>query len=166
MHQITVGIDNGQSGSIAILGGDSGVFFDSIPTKDALHYGKKGTVGQRLDREALRRIICGDMNPDREGIIAYVERHFTGRFMNAVIPAQRFFEATIITLEDMGIGYEVIDSGVWQKPMLGAVGGSAALKKASLLRGIQLYPKLEAAIRSHKDADGLLIAHHFHHRHE
>jgi hypothetical protein len=158
---ITIGIDNGSSGSVAVLHEVPGAAtFQPVPTQDYLHYGKKGSIGRRLDRAALRDLLMGPGFARRARV--YVERPFSGRFINAVVPAHRFFEATIIVLEDLGLGYEVIDSGTWQKPLLGNVSGSPALKLASRLRGVQLYPHLKDAITRHGDADGLLIAHHFH----
>lgn len=153
----TIGIDNGSTGSIGILNAD-GAIFESIPTVEYLHYGKKGTISQRLDRQSLTNLVEDHVGKLR----VFIERPFTGKFINAVIPAHRFFEATIITLEDLKIGYEVIDSREWQTALLGPVKGSAFLKKASRLRGTQLYPQLTDAINSHGDADGLLIAHHYH----
>ncbi len=116
-----------------------------------------------LDRAALRDLLMGPGFARRARV--YVERPFSGRFINAVVPAHRFFEATIITLEDLGLGYEVLDSAVWQKPLLGPIKGSAELKRASALRGVQLYPQFKDVIARHGDADGLLIAHHFHYAH-
>lgn len=162
--RVTIGIDNGSSGSIGILGPD-GATFEAVPTQDYLHYGKKGSIGQRLDRKALAALISGRIDrgiAERHQARVYVERPFSGKFINAVVPAHRFFEATIITLEDLSLGYEVVDSREWQTEVLGNVRGSPLLKKASKLRGVQLYPQLEAAIKSQGDADGLLIAHHFH----
>jgi hypothetical protein len=157
---MVIGIDNGSTGSIGILSKD-GATFEAIPTQDYLHYGKKGSLGKRLHRMGLINLIQSRFDLIRTKVRVYVERPFSGKFINAVVPAHRFFEATIITLEDLELGYEVVDSGVWQKPILGHVSGSANLKKASKLRGIQLYPSLAKAITEHGDADGLLIAHHF-----
>lgn len=177
-----IGIDNGASGSVGIIRDGVAVHFGPVPTQDYLHYGKKGSIGQRLDRLSLGVLLrqhapytnvpVGEDEdgkeqyaeaPDFRTTRVYVERPFTAgpRMINAALSAARFFEATIITLEDLGLGYEVIDSGVWQKPLLGGVTGSADLKKASKLRGIQLYPHLTDAIKEQGDADGLLIAHHF-----
>ena len=166
--RITIGIDNGSTGSIGIIGPD-GVTFEAIPTQDYLHYGKKGSISKRLDRCALTNLVevqLKEHSPIGCQLVTrvYIERPFTGKFINAVIPAHRFFEATIIALEDLGLGYEVVDSREWQAAVLGNIKGSALLKKASKLRGIQLYPALSAAIISQGDADGLLIAHHFHTR--
>lgn len=166
---LTIGIDNGQSGSIGIIT-PSATTFCATPTQDYLHYGKKGSISQRLDRAALHKMIWGACpllpnsvtQVDASAVRVYIERPFSGKFMNAALPAHRFFEATIIVMEDLGLGYEVVDSGPWQKAMLGNVSGSAELKKASKLRGLQMYPQFKDFINKHKDADGLLIARHYH----
>ena len=169
--RVTIGIDNGSTGSIGILVDDAAApavpIFAEVPTQLSLHYGKKGTKTHRLDRVRLREMIC-----DATGMLpikgssastrVFIERPFTGRFINSVLPAHRFFEATIIVLEDLGLGFEVVDSGTWQKPLLGKVKGTSELKEASRLRGAQLFPQLAPAITAHGDADGLLIAYHFH----
>jgi hypothetical protein len=156
-----IGCDNGSTGTLAVIRDGVCLHFGPTPTKDALHYGKKGKLTKRLDRAAFRSGI----EPLVDGGIsrAYVERPFTGgpMMINAMLSARGFFEATLCALEDMGIGYEVVDSGEWQKAMLGAVKGSAELKKASMLRGIQIYPEWADAIKKHGDADALLIAHHY-----
>jgi len=157
MSKAIVGIDNGPTGSIGIIGPD-GVIFESVPTKESLHYGKAGTKSKRLDRAAFKDLMFMHVP---FGTMVFVERPFTGQFVKAAISAARFYEAMIICLEDMNMGYQTVDSKEWQKPVLGEVKGSAALKKASKLRGIEMYPNLKAAITKHKDADGLLIAHHF-----
>ena len=168
----TVGIDNGSTGSIGVIRPGGSSFFQPVPTQDYLHYGKRGSIGQRLDRDALRCFLEVTLGlgtpywPGFDGVKVYIERPFSGKFINAVVPAHRFFEATIIALEDFGnrhgLGYEVVDSGVWQKSVLGNVKGSPELKKASKLRGLQLYPQHREAITKQGDADGLLIAHYFH----
>ena len=80
-------------------------------------------------------------------------------FLKSSLNAQRAFEATIILMESMKIGYEVIDSKAWQKEMLGnGISGSKNLKEASKLKGIQMFPYLEEVIKKHHDADGLMIA--------
>jgi len=159
---ITIGIDNGSSGTVGVLGDTLPLFFET-PTRPFLHYGKEGGTSNRLDgAEFVERLELAMGNTSRLVVRAFVERPFTGKFYKAVVSAHRFFEATIIALEQLDIGYEVVDSGEWQKALLGKVKGSAELKKASMLRGIQLYPQFKAHISKHGDADGLLIAHHYH----
>lgn len=132
--------------------------FLETPVIESLHYGKKGGLIKRLDRAKFKALFDGI---DPHTTCVKIERPFTAgpMMINAMLHAHRFFEATICTLEDLGFGYEVIDSGTWQKPMLGSVKGSAELKKASRLRGTQLYPQFSEQIKRHGDADGLIIAH-------
>ena len=163
-----IGIDNGPTGTIGFVSEKLTTFFET-PTQDYLHYGKKGSVSTRLDREQLKVTLFSAMevaNVTSKDVRVFIERPFTAAPMmiKAMLAAHRFFEATIITLEEMQLGYDVIDSGEWQKQTLGAIKGSAELKKASKLRGIQLYPNLQTLITKHGDADGLLIAHHFAYR--
>jgi hypothetical protein len=175
---VVIGIDNGPTGSIGIMRDGGAVHFGPIPTQPYLHYGKKGTISNRLDRAALKSLLAnapqsefhgtgGSRTVDLSKIHFYIERPFTGSSMmiKSMLSSARFFEATIITLEDLGIGYEVIDSGVWQKPVLGDVKGSKELKLASMLRGRQIYPQFSPIIGKQGDADGLLIAHHFSRQH-
>lgn len=158
---ITVGIDNGSSGSYAVIKDGVCLHFGPVPTKEALHYGKKGGITMRLDRQKLAQTIelfTGGL-PCR----AYVERPFTGgpMFINTMLVARAFYEATLCCMEDSHIGVQTVDSREWQKPILGEIKGSPALKKASMLKGCQLYPQWAGAIKKHGDADGLLIAHRF-----
>lgn len=166
MTHVTIGIDNGATGSIGILIDGQAPVFEEVPTGLSLHYGKKGTKTHRLDRVRFKELLLTSMEELdlRSGASArvFLERPFTGRFINSVLPAHRFFEATMIVLEDLGFGFEVVDSGTWQKSILGNVKGSAELKQASRLRGVQLYPALATNITQHGDADGLLMAHHYH----
>lgn len=152
----TIGIDNGTSGSIGIIGPD-GAIFESTPVRDHVHYTKKGEFIKRIDVLALEGLFNVD------GLVkAYMERPYTGTFVNTSVLAGRAYEATLITLEELRIGFETIDSKAWQKALLPGIKGSANLKKASRLRGIELYPALKDSITKHGDADGLLIAHHYH----
>jgi hypothetical protein len=166
MSRITIGIDNGISGTVGVIGPD-GTLFELIPTKKHL-MGKAGKVIKRIDHGALDDILSpfDCMAAHAREVHAFVERPFTGSPMmiNTATLSARSHEAVLIVLEQAGIGYTVVDSKEWQKPILGAVKGSAALKEASALRGAQIYPAHAAAIKDHGDADGLLIAHHFHHQ--
>lgn len=159
MSKTYIGIDNGSTGTIGIIA-PGGVQFLETPVVESLHYGKKGGLIKRLDRSAFKALLAG-INPVEA--VVKIERPFTAgpMMINAMLHAHRFFESTICTLEDLGLGYEVIDSGTWQKAMLGDVKGSPELKKASKLRATQLYPQFTDAIKRHGDADGLLICHYY-----
>ena len=158
----TLGIDNGSTGTIGIIGPNAPVFV-LTPTIDSIHYGKSGSISKRLDRSEFKSIIENNIGKNNcQNTRVVIERPFTGSPMmiKSMLHAHRFFESTICCLEDLGFGYEVVDSGTWQKSMLGEVKGSAELKKASKLRGQQIYPQFTDLIKKHGDADGLLIAHH------
>jgi len=157
----TVSIDNGVTGSIAIIGPD-GTAFEPIPTKEQL-MGKAGKVVRRIDHLGLNGLLGGQLGQARD-IHAYIERPFTGSAMmiNTTVLSARAHEAVSIVLEQLGIGYETVDSKPWQASMLGAIKGSPALKKASMLRGMQMFPAHAKAIKDHGDADSLLMAHFYH----
>ena len=76
----------------------------------------------------------------------------------ASISAVRAFEITLSVVEQLGFAFEVIDSRKWQKYFFPAVFGKDNLKKASMQKGIELFPVVKNFIMQHKDADGLLIA--------
>ncbi len=156
----TIAIDNGVTGSISIIGPD-GVFFEPMPTKEQL-MGRAGKVVRRIDWAVLFSMI---QNRTRGvGHHAYVERPFTGSAMmiNTTVLSARAHEAVSIVLEQLGIGHETVDSKPWQASMLGAIKGSPALKKASMLRGMQMFPAHAKAIKDHGDADSLLMAQYYH----
>lgn len=158
---VTIGLDNGVTASLAILGPD-GAIFETMPTV-RVNEGKAGKMITRINHRELAALLRFHI-PTPERAHAWVEKSFTGSAMmiNTSLLAARSYEAVIIVLEQLGIGYHRIASSDWQKPVLGAVKGRDNLKAASLSRGIQYYPQLAASIKSHGDADGLLIAHHYH----
>lgn len=167
MKKYTLGIDNGTTGSIAVIGPD-GSIFEPMPTKKML-MGKAGKIITRVSFGALSGLLmpydCMGETSKCE-VHAFVERPFTGSAMmvNTMVLSARAFEAVLIVLEQAGIGYTVVDSKEWQRGILGAVKGSAALKQASALRGAEMFPMHRAAIEDHGDADSLLIAHYYHTR--
>lgn len=163
MKRVTFGIDNGTSGSIAIIGPD-GVIFEPMPTKQSL-MGKKGKVIKRIDHSRLDDIISVYQGaPMGIEVHAYIERPFTGGAMmiNVMTLAARAYESVLIVLEQNGIGHTTVDSKEWQAACIPGVKGSSELKLASRLRGVQQYPKLASTINDHGDADGLFIAKHYH----
>lgn len=162
MKKVTIGIDNGVTGSIGIIGPD-GTIFEPMPTKQALA-GKSGKVFKRIDHGKLDDILHAIDCTSGVQAHAYVERAFTGSAMmiNTSLLSARSHEAVLIVLEQAGIGYTVVDSKEWQKAILGNVKGSAELKAASRIRGEQLYPALVKEVIDKGDADGLLIARYYH----
>ena len=155
---IFIGIDNGTSGSIAILPerGDSKVvpIFIKMPVKKCLNYTKTKQWINRIDTVSLKSLLS-PYNP--QDIILAMERPmiFPRRF-KATISAVRALEATTLVLEDLKIAYDIIDSKVWQKLLLPSGAKGEELKEASLQVGHRLFPQVD--LGKFKDADGLLIA--------
>lgn len=165
MSQYTIAIDNGTTGTIALLGPDS-PFFDVVPAKPYL-LGRAGKVVKRIDWRDLSAMIFQRLPMHQQkNVRGYVERPFTGSPMmiNTTVLSARAHEAVLIVLEQLAIGVETVDSKEWQAAMLGTVKGSPALKQASMLRGMAMYPQFAAQIKAHGDADALLMAHYYHNR--
>lgn len=158
----TIGIDNGTTGSIGIIGPNHIRFLETPNKKSIL--GKAKRVIMRIDHEQLLNLFSGILKDEYvSDVKAFIERPYTGTFVNAMLPGQRAFEATLVCLEIKKIPYEVVDSKEWQKSIIGdSTKGSEALKAASLKIGASLYPNLSDVIEDHGDADGLLIARHYH----
>lgn len=159
----TLAIDNGVTGSVCAIS-KNGPVMTATPTKDAV-MGKAGKVIKRVDVGELNLWLGWACVPNPAATKAYIEKPFTGSAMmiNTTVLAARAFEATIIALEQMGIGYTVVSSGDWQKAMLPGVTGRENLKRASTAKAIQLYPALAPYIKQVGDGDSVLMAHHFHH---
>lgn len=160
MSKTTLSFDNGVTGSLAIFSPD-GTIFEPMPTKPQL-MGKAGKQIKRIDHEQLSLLIGNVTEP----VHAFVERPFTGgpMMVNVSVLSARAYESVLIVLEQLGIGYETVDSKVWQSAMLGNVKGSANLKVASKLRAMEMFPVHAAAVKSHKDGDSLLMGSFYHNR--
>ncbi len=145
-----IGIDNGTTGTIAIL--DEGlVFFGKVPTKKEFSYTKKKQKVTRIDTKKLRELL--DLPPSK----VIIERPLVNPGMfKATVSGVRALEAVLIVAEEAGHTVSYIDSKEWQKAMLPAGSKGKQLKKASLEVGNKLYPQVQSY--KHPDRDGLLIA--------
>lgn len=110
-----IAIDNGTSGSIAILDDTKKLLFHSaVPTVETINYTKTLQKIKRIDVRKLDEIIK-EYKPD----FAILERPMVNptRFKTSLL-AVRAFEATINVLELNHIPYEIIDSKEWQRVIL------------------------------------------------
>jgi len=148
-----LGIDNGVSGSIGIITSSNEVFYFHTPTKKCLNYTKEKKWITRVgynDLAAMLQIYAVSS-------FALVERPLVNPMMfTATASALRAFETTIIVLENLSIGYEVVDSKEWQKALLPQGMHKEDLKIASLDVAKRLFPKVD--FTGFKDGDGLLLA--------
>ncbi len=148
---IYIGIDNGVTGSIGIVGEEKSEFHHT-PVKNELSYTKAKKWIDRIDWEELRRILFG-----RQVKIIGIERPMVDpRKFATTQSAMRSLEATLVVIENLQYPYRYIDSKEWQKEMLPSGLKGPELKKASLDIGKRLFPQY--ADKFKKDADGILIA--------
>ena len=147
-----VGIDNGVSGTIGIVG--LLTYFTRTPVKSEQNYTKKKGNITRVDVVSLRKLL--DVPVQK----VLIERPFVNpKMFQASLSAIRAMEATIGVLESLNIPFEYIDSKEWQKELLPkGTKGTPDLKKASMDIGCRLFPQFRDLIVKHGDADGLLIA--------
>ncbi len=152
MRDYYIGIDNGVTGSIGILSPTAATFF-LTPVKKELNYTKTKKWINRVDTIKLRAIL--EAIPADKALVL-IERPMVnpGRFQ-ATISAIRALEATLITLESLGLAMRYADSKEWQKALLPeGCAGPDELKAASLSIGKRLFP----ALAFKKDADSILMA--------
>ena len=164
---VYVGVDNGATGAIGVIGIGPKPFMFLPPVKNEQDYTKKAQNITRIDWEAYRKLLSEMVvmptmlkYGSEASIKAFIERPFVnpGAFRTTVC-AVRAFEATIIVMEHLGIPWQPIDSRAWQSKLLPeGLKGAPKLKKASRDIGIRMFPHLEDQIKAQKDADGLLIA--------
>lgn len=160
---ILIGIDNGVSGQIGVVYPIGDVELYHTPVMKLLHYTKQKQYFTRIDTVALESIfthIRGRnevLNNNLEPAFILLERPMVNpmRF-KATESALRAYEATLIVMERLKIGYRVIDSKEWQKKILPEGLKGKELKKASLDVGKRTFPKVD--FTGFDDADGLLLA--------
>ena len=153
-----LGIDNGVSGTIAILTQEGGVrLFRKTPTKSEQSYTKTKKNITRIDVKNFLFLLKPYQD---EQITVVLERPMVNpKRFTATLSAMRALEATLCVLESLGIGLQYCDSKQWQKEMLPkGVSGSPELKKASLDISTRLFPEYTDTIKKHGDGDALLIA--------
>ena len=155
MSKIYIGIDNGVSGTIAIIGDDIETVFMKTPTKKEQNYTKEKQSITRLDANAFMDLL---KTYDPNDVTVIMERPLVNPTMfKTTLCAIRCFEAQLILIESLKMKHIYIDSKEWQKALLPkGVKGSDELKKASLDIGNRLFPQFVEY--KHGDRDSLLIA--------
>ena len=145
-----IGIDNGVSGTIAILT-DNDTIFVKTPVKKEQDYTKAKKIITRVDVSALKELL----EPFANDAFILLERPLVNpnRFA-ATASALRCHEAELTVIEMLGIPFQFIDSKEWQKALLPK--GCDDTKKASLDIGNRLFPQFREF--KHPDRDALLIA--------
>lgn len=164
---IFIGIDNGVSGAVACLDGDTTIV-DNTPVFETFSYQKQASKIHRIDVKKLYGLLlkmvhnrpreCG---APEEQVHVTIERPMVmpARFA-ATVSALRAYEATLVCLDLFlpTASVQTVDSRGWQKMFLPEGLKGPELKKASLQRGIERWPGHADWIRKQKDADALFLA--------
>jgi len=135
-----VGIDNGVTGSIAVIYDDGTYTFLKTPVIQQLSYTKKKKYIARINFKKMYEFFQ-NLKTSNSVVLAVLERPMVNpmRFV-ATLSAMRALEATQIILEANGIPYTFIDSKEWQNELLPGVKGSDNLKAESDKRARKKYP--------------------------
>lgn len=155
MSKVYIGIDNGVTGTIGIVGDDIDPVFVKTPTKTEQNYTKAKQNITRVDCSALKSLIEAY---SEHNVIVVMERAMVNpsRF-KATTSALRCLEAELIIIELLSYPHIYVDSKEWQRAMLPkGIKGSDEQKKASLDIGNRLFPQFQGV--KHPDRDGILIA--------
>ena len=154
MSKVYIGVDNGVSGSIGIVGDDITPMFIKTPAKKVQDYTKKKKLITRLDWQAFMDLLA---EYDKDAVCVLMERPLINptRFV-ASTSALRCHEAELMAIELLELRHIFIDSKEWQKVMLPKGCNGEELKKASRDIGDRLFPQFSHV--KHPDRDGLLIA--------
>lgn len=149
---VFIGIDNGVTGTIGAVGDVT--YFGKTPVFRHRKYTVKEQYIHRIDRTKLSLVLQALVNGGGYRIL--LENPMTAGKGGNKDSSARAWEATLNTLEDLGLDYETVPAKRWQKLLLPGVMGRDNLKEASLRLGKKLYPQF-SYVKS-GDFDGLLIA--------
>ena len=154
MSRIFIGIDNGVTATVGVVGDGIAPRTFHVPVKKEQNYTKAKDIITRLDAKGFADIFVGY---DPAEITVLMERPMVnpGRF-KATTSALRCFEAELVIIEYLLLRRMYVDSRDWQKVLLPKGCSGDDLKKASLDIGNRLFPQF--ADFKHPDRDGLLIA--------
>lgn len=158
---IVIGIDNGVSGALSILGKDYCYFtLSKSYIKKEKSYTKKEQNITRIDVNKLYNIITKNIKEDDlKNTVAILERPLVNptRFKTTQ-SAMRCLEATLIVLEYLNIPINYCDSKEWQHKLFKNEDRlNNDTKELSRKLGKELYPQFSEIIDK-QDADALLIA--------
>ena len=162
MAKLYIGIDNGTSGTIGILGEHNNIFIETPIIKEQ-SYTKKKEMISRVDINRLYEILTRAMQYEEcepSDCMVVMERPLINpQMFKTSMSASRTLEAELCVVEMLSMPHVYIDSKQWQKELLPqGVKGSTELKKASKDIGMRMFPAHTELIARHKDADGILIA--------
>jgi hypothetical protein len=157
MSRTIIAVDNGVSGSLAVISDETTGILDT-PVFTELGYQKEAKECTRVDFKKLRLFFMefAGRNPH----VVFERPCINPMRFATSISAARAYEASLLALTDSGItcSFETVTSSDWQKSMLPSKIKGKELKKASLQRATELFPQHAEWIRKNGDGDSLLMA--------
>jgi len=158
-----VGIDNGVSGTVGIIGEGYSEFFKT-PTIFGQDYVKRSQNVTRNDHGVLKFFLERCALRAKRMFVLIERPMINPRMFKASISATRCMESQLIILdylaEEHYVVHQFCDSKEWQKTQLPKGTTGKDLKLRSMQVGCRLYPEHSLLMTKHKDADGILIARH------
>lgn len=156
-HDFYIGIDNGTSGAIGVVSNTENFTPILIQTPSFMEqsYTKKKANISRVNVIELENFL----KEYSTNSFILIERPLVNptRF-KATLSAMRALEATLITIEKLGIPFQYTDSKQWQKEMLPSGFKGKELKDVSSDIACRLFPHLKDIIKKQKDGDAILMA--------
>lgn len=159
---ITIGIDPGLTGALAMLGHKAEFLrVSDIPVMKRL--GPKAAVKNQVNGAALEEILRGwTEDYDKNEIVAFIETPIAFPGQHVATIAAAFLTAGIIegVLSARHFAHQLVRPADWKKAM-----GLSADKDQARARAIRLYPEAPLAlVKHHNRAEALLIAKYGHDR--
>ena len=157
---ITIGIDPGLTGALAMLGHKAEFLrVSDIPVMKRL--GPKAAVKNQVNGAALEEILRGwTEDYDKNEIVAFIETPIAFPGQHVATIAAAFLTAGIIegVLSARHFAHQLVRPADWKKAM-----GLSADKDQARARAIRLYPEAPLALAKHHNrAEALLIARYGH----
>lgn len=157
---LIIAADNGITGCWCVMLDGTVVDFFPVPTFSFADQKKtKVSHTTRIDVDKLTQRLMRHCD-DRKSARVFIERpKIDPTKFKATLSSARAYEATLIALEDLGVGYRRIDSKDWQREFWPAPkkGQKIDTKKLSKEIALQIFPQCAELIEK-RDGDALLMA--------
>ena len=159
MRKAYIGIDNGVTGSLALVYDDEYEMVHTPTIKQQSYQKAKAQITRIAYGELVTQLARWARQSRGYAFVAIERPYVNPKGFKATVSALRALEATLIAVESLGLPYQYVDSRQWQRKLLPRnIKGTPALKSASVDIGIRLFPFASDRIVARGDADSLLIA--------
>lgn len=155
MSKRYIGIDNGVTGTIAIVNDKGCLLWTRTPTFRQISHKKTKSYITRIDTPKLEAALKAVVPAGEQNCMVVMEQPYAnGLHFHTSISAARSFEATLIVIERLKYPHMCVPSSDWQKVMLPKGARGSELKVIAADIATKLFPKVD----TYGDADALLMA--------